>query len=113
MQHELSEQEIQRRNKLEKLREAGIDPYPAELFKVDCNAEDILENYEKNKIDYKSVSIAGRIMRQRIMGKAAFFELQDSTARIQLYFNRDEICPGEDKFLYNEFVKKLLDSFCR
>lgn len=109
MQHELSEQEIQRRNKLEKLREAGIDPYPAELFKVDCNAEDILENYEKNKIDYKSVSIAGRIMRQRIMGKAAFFELQDSTARIQLYFNRDEICPGEDKFLYNEFVKKLLD----
>lgn len=109
MQHELTEQEIQRRKNLEKLIEVGIDPYPAESFISDCNAEDILENYEKNKIYYKNVNIAGRLMRKRIMGKAAFAELQDSTARIQLYFNRDEICPGEDKFLYNDLFKKILD----
>ena len=109
MSQELSEQEIQRRNNLEKLIEAGINPYPAELFEVDCSAEDILVNYEKNKLDYKNVSIAGRIMRVRLMGKAGFAELQDTKARIQLYFNRDEICPGEDKFLFNEVFKKIMD----
>lgn len=109
MAQELSEQEVQRREKLAKLRELGIDPYPADGFKVDCSAEDILENYDKNKTLYKTVSIAGRIMRRRLMGKAAFVELQDATARIQLYFNRDEICPGEDKTLYNDVFKKLVD----
>lgn len=109
MAHELSEQEVQRREKLAKLKELGVDPYPAEGFKVDCSAEDILENYDKNKTLYKTVSIAGRIMRRRLMGKAAFVELQDSSARIQLYFNRDEICPGEDKTMYNDVFKKLVD----
>lgn len=109
MSLELSEQELQRREKLEKLRALGIDPYPAEKFDVDCTAEDILENYNSNKTLYKTVSIAGRVMRRRIMGKAAFAELQDSTARIQVYFNRDELCPGEDKSLYNDVFKKLVD----
>ena len=109
MSLELSEQEQQRREKLNKLIALGIDPYPADEFKVDCTAEDILENYEKDKIGYKTISIAGRIMRRRIMGKASFAELQDSTARIQLYFNRDEICPDEDKSMYNDVFKKLVD----
>lgn len=109
MSLELSEQEIQRRDKLSRLKALGIDPYPASEFAVDCTAEDILDNYEKNKIEYKTISIAGRIMRRRIMGKAAFAELQDATARIQLYFNRDEICPTEDKTMYNEVFKKLVD----
>ena len=109
MYNELSEQELQRRKNLEKLKEHGIDPYPADLYNVDCTAEDILDNYDKNKIYYKNVSIAGRLMRRRIMGKASFAELQDSTARIQLYINRDEICPDEDKSLYNEIFKKALD----
>ena len=109
MSQELSEQEIQRRKNLQMMVDAGIDPYPAELFQVDCNAEDILENYEKNKIYYKDVSIAGRVMRVRLMGKAAFVVLQDAKARIQLYFNRDEICPGEDKSLYNDIFKKGMD----
>lgn len=109
MSLELSEQEIQRREKLNRLKELGINPYPADEFKVDCTAEDILNNYEKNKTEYKTVSFAGRIMRRRIMGKAAFAEMQDSTARIQVYFNRDEICPGEDNSMYNEVFKKLVD----
>lgn len=109
MSLELSEQEIQRREKLTKLKALGIDPYPADEFKVDCTAEDILDNYEKNKLSYKTVSIAGRIMRRRLMGKAGFAVLQDATARIQLYFNRDEICPDEDKTLYNDVFKKLVD----
>lgn len=109
MSVELSEQEVQRREKLNRLKELGIDPYPADEFKIDCTAEDILTNYEKNKTEYKTISIAGRIMRRRVMGKAAFAELQDSTARIQIYFNRDEICPGEDKSMYNEVFKKLVD----
>ncbi|MFT6746480.1 MAG: lysyl-tRNA synthetase class 2 [Glaciecola sp.] len=109
MSLELSEQEIQRREKLNRLKELGINPYPADEFKIDCTAEDILTNYEKNKTEYKTISIAGRIMRRRVMGKAAFAELQDSSARIQVYFNRDEICPGEDKSMYNEVFKKLVD----
>ena len=109
MYQELSEQEIQRREKLVKLREMGIDPYPAEEFKVDCSAEDILKNYESNKTLYKTVTFAGRLMRRRMMGKAAFAVLQDSSARIQLYFNRDEICPDDDKTMYNDVFKKLVD----
>lgn len=110
MAQNLSEQEIQRREKLDKLRALGVDPYPAAEYNVDCSAEDILENYESNKTLYKTVSFAGRIMRRRMQGKAAFVEMQDATARIQVYFNRDEICPGEDKTMYNDVFKKLIDT---
>lgn len=109
MSRELSEQEIVRRESLQKLQELGIDPYPAELFEVNVTAKGIKKNYEARKLDYKNISIAGRLMSRRIMGKAAFAELQDSSGRIQLYFNRDEICPGEDKTMYNTVFKKLLD----
>jgi len=109
MSKELSEQEVIRREALSKLREHGIDPYPAELFDVNVTAVDIKENYNTRKLDYKNINIAGRIMSRRIMGKASFVELQDSSGRIQLYFNRDEICPGENKDLYNIIFKKLLD----
>ena len=101
----LSEQEIIRREKLAKLRALGIDPYPAPLFPVDHSSEDIKTNFEEGK----KVVIAGRLMSRRIQGKASFAELQDSKGRIQVYFNRDEICPGDDKTLYNEVYKKLLD----
>ena len=101
----LSEQEIQRREKLHKLRALGINPYPADLYPVNATTRDILNNFEEGK----QVCIAGRMMSQRIMGKASFAEIQDSEGRIQVYFNRDEICPGEDKELYNEVFKKLLD----
>jgi lysyl-tRNA synthetase, class II len=102
---DLSEQEIQRRETLNKLRELGIDPYPAALYPVDALAHDLKEKVEEGK----EVVIAGRLMSVRIMGKASFAEIQDSSGRIQVYFNRDEICPGEDKTLYNEVFKKLLD----
>lgn len=105
----LSEQEILRRQKREELMKMGIEPYPTEEFLVNAYADDILENYENNKIDYKQVSMAGRLMGFRIMGSAAFAEMQDSTGRIQLYFRRDDLCPGEDKTLYNTVFKKLLD----
>ena len=101
----LSEQEIIRREKLAKLRALGIDPYPAPLFPVDHTSEDIKNNFEEGK----KVVIAGRLMSRRIQGKASFAELQDSKGRIQVYFNRDEICTGDDKTLYNEVYKKLLD----
>ena len=83
----------------------GIDPYPAALYPVDATSKSIKENFEADK----KVVIAGRLMSRRIQGKASFAELQDSQGRIQVYFNRDEICPGEDKTLYNEVYKKLLD----
>jgi len=102
---ELSEQEILRRESLQKLRDLGIDPYPAALYPVDAYASLLKQDFE----DGKEVCLAGRMMSQRIMGKASFAELQDSSGRIQVYFNRDEICPGEDKTLYNEVFKKLLD----
>jgi lysyl-tRNA synthetase, class II len=102
---ELSEQEIQRRQTLEKIREAGIDPYPAALYPVTDFSLQIKNNYEEGKV----VCLAGRMMSQRDMGKAAFAELQDTEGRIQLYFNRDELCPGEDKFIYNTLFKKFLD----
>lgn len=102
---ELSDQEIQRRETLGKIREMGIDPYPAALYPVDNYTTDIKENFEEGK----KVCIAGRIMSKRIMGKASFAEIQDSKGRIQVYFNRDEMCPGDDKTLYNEVFKKMLD----
>jgi lysyl-tRNA synthetase, class II len=105
----LSEQELLRRQKREDLMKMGIDPYPAEMFDVNVTAEDIHRNYENNKLDYKSISIAGRLMSFRIMGSASFAELQDSTGRIQVYFRRDDLCPDEDKTLYNTVFKKLLD----
>ena len=105
----LSEQELLRRQKREDLMKLGIDPYPAEMFDVNVTAEDIIKNYENNKLEYKSISIAGRLMSFRIMGSASFAELQDSTGRIQVYFRRDDLCPDEDKTLYNIVFKKLLD----
>ena len=102
---QLSEQEIVRREKLNKLREMGINPYPAALFPVDATSKSISGNYKEGK----KVIIAGRLMSRRIQGKASFAELQDSAGRIQVYFNRDEICPGEDKVKYNDVYKKLLD----
>jgi lysyl-tRNA synthetase class 2 len=102
---ELSEQELQRRDALQKLRKLGIDPYPADLYPVDHLSSEIKAKYEEGK----KVVIAGRIMRKKIQGKASFGEIQDSEGRVQVYFNRDEICPGEDKTMYNEVFKRLLD----
>ena len=101
----LSEQEIVRREKLKSLKAMGIDPYPAALFPVDFYSHQLPEHYEEGK----KVILAGRLMSRRIQGKAGFAELQDSRGKIQLYFNRDELCPSEDKTLYNEVYKKLLD----
>ncbi len=101
----LSEQEEIRRNKLKELRKIGINPYPANLFQVDSDSLTIKENFKENK----KVVLAGRIMSRRIQGKASFAEIQDSKGRVQIYFNRDEICEGNDKTKYNEVYKKLLD----
>jgi lysyl-tRNA synthetase class 2 len=106
---QLSEQEIIRRQSLQELLKLGINPYPAELFEINVSAADIHEYYPNQKIEYKDVSIAGRIMSRRIMGNASFAELQDETGRIQLYFRRDDLCPGENKTLYNTVFKKLID----
>jgi len=102
---ELSEQEQVRREKLEKIKSLGINPYPAELYPVSDYSIDIKNNFKENS----KVILAGRLMSRRIQGNASFAELQDSKGRIQLYFNRDEICSGEDKTSYNELYKKLLD----
>ena len=102
---QLSEQEVVRRDKLTKLRDLGINPYPADLFPVDANSKGIKENF----VEGKQVVVAGRLMVINIQGKASFGQLQDGEGRIQLYFNRDEICAGEDKSLYNNVFKKLLD----
>src|SRR6267143_899404 len=104
---QLSEQEIIRRQSLEELIKLGINPYPAELFEVNVSAAEIHEQYPQK--EYPDVSLAGRIMSRRIMGNASFAELQDETGRIQLYFRRDDLCPTEDKALYNNVFKKLLD----
>ncbi len=106
---QLSEQEIIRRQSLAELIKLGVDPYPAELFEVNASAQEILENYERHKSDYRQISIAGRIMSRRVMGNASFAELQDETGRIQVYFRRDDLCPDEDKTLYNTIFKKLTD----
>ena len=102
---QLSEQEVVRREKLSRLRELGINPYPADLFPVDANSKEIKNSFKEGK----QVTIAGRLMVINIQGKASFGQLQDGEGRIQLYFNRDEICLGEDKSLYNTVFKKLLD----
>ena len=101
----LSEQEKIRRDKLNKLKELGINPYPAALFPIDTDTKKIVSNFIENQ----TVSIAGRLMSRRIQGKASFAEIQDKIGKIQVYFNRDEICPNEDKAMYNEVYKKLLD----
>ena len=106
---ELSEQEICRRNSLEQLRAMGIDPYPAAEFPVDAYSTEIKENFDDNAETPREVCIAGRMMSRRIMGKASFAELLDSRGRIQVYVTRDDICPSEDKELYNTVFKKLLD----
>ena len=102
---EFSEQELVRREKLEKLVSLGINPYPPESFNIDHTSKEIINNFK----EHKKVVVAGRLMSRRIQGKASFAELQDKDGKIQVYFNRDEICEGEDKTLYNEVYKKLLD----
>jgi len=106
---ELSEQELIRRNSLNRLTELGINPFPANLFPVNVSTPEIHDNFDPEKENYQEVYLAGRIMSRRIMGKASFAELQDEHGRIQIYLNRDELCPGEDKTLYNEVFKRLLD----
>ncbi len=110
MQATLSEQELVRREKLAELEAMGIDPYPAPLYDITHTASDIKQHYsEETAADFQSVSLAGRIMSRRDMGKANFAVLQDSTGRIQVYVKRDDICPGEDKSLFDVLWKKLLD----
>ena len=106
---ELNEQEIFRRESLQELRDLGIEPYPAALYNVDAYSTEIKETFEEEATPPRQVSIAGRIMGRRIMGKASFLELMDSKGRIQVYITRDDICPDENKDLYNTVFKKLLD----
>ena len=106
---EYSEQELIRRESLAKLRELGIEPYPAAEYPVNATAEQILKEYDPEKGNLQNICIAGRLMSRRIMGAASFGELQDETGRIQVYVKRDEICPGEDKTMYNTVWKKLMD----
>ncbi|MDE6582639.1 MAG: lysine--tRNA ligase [Duncaniella sp.] len=105
---DLSEQEIVRRGSLDEMRKRGIDPYPAAEYEVTGYSDEIIENFSDDA-PQREVSVAGRIMGRRIMGKASFLELQDSRGRIQVYISRDDLCPGEDKDLYNVVFKKLLD----
>ena len=105
----LSEQEIVRREALEAIRELGIDPYPAEKFPFTHHSTEVKDGFEKDESGYEAVILSGRLMTRRVMGKASFAEIQDSAGRIQLYVSRDDICPGEDKTLYNTVFKKLLD----
>lgn len=106
---ELNEQEQLRRKALEELSALGINPYPADLFEVNTDTEFIHQNFDTKASELKNLRLAGRIMSRRIMGNASFAELQDSKGRIQLYFRRDDLCPGDDKTLYNTVFKKLLD----
>ncbi|MEM7655140.1 MAG: lysine--tRNA ligase [Bacteroidota bacterium] len=103
----LSDQELQRRDELKRLLDMGIDPYPADRYVVTSTAQEIQEQFEAGKEGFEKVSLAGRLTNKRIMGKASFAELQDSTGTIQLYVQRDDLCPGEDKRLYNDVFKKL------
>lgn len=105
----LSEQEQIRRNALKEIENLGIDPYPASEYPVDTTAEEILSGFDAEKNNYPNVTVAGRIMSRRIMGAASFMVIQDHTGRIQVYLKRDDICPTEDKTLYNTVFKKLLD----
>ena len=104
---ELSEQEIGRRQSLQELRNMGIDPYPAAEYPTNAFSTDIKEEFEDGS--EREVVIAGRMMSRRVMGKASFVEIQDSKGRIQVYITRDDICPGENKDLYNNVFKRLLD----
>lgn len=108
MDQHLSEQEIQRRKDLEEIVKLGINPYPAALFPVNAMAETIIKEFDEEDKNFQEVCLAGRLMSRRVMGKASFGELMDSSGRIQCYFNRDEICPSEDKTMYNTVFKKLL-----
>src|SRR5690554_1099445 len=105
---ELSEQEIIRRQSLEELRALGVEPYPAALYNVNAYSTEIKDEFNDDA-EQRKVSIAGRIMSRRIMGKASFIELMDSKGRIQVYITRDDICPGEDKEFYNTVFKRLTD----
>ena len=107
MSIELSEQEIIRRKKLDDFANLGINSYPAPLYEVNANSAEIKEKYPQDNSLFQDVCIAGRIMKQRIMGAVSFYELQDATGKIQIYVKRDEICPGEDKTMYNSVFKKL------
>jgi len=109
MQEHLSEQEIVRRENLQKIVELGIDPYPSELFPVNVYATEVKEKFVEESGDYQEVCLAGRLMSRRVMGKASFAELLDASGRIQIYVSRDLICPDENKDLYNKVFKKLLD----
>jgi lysyl-tRNA synthetase, class II len=116
LHHSLNEQEIQRRESLEKIKELGIDPFPAATFSVSNSSSEIKQDFQEEEIDgerhglnFKDVSLAGRLMSIRGKGKALFGEIQDSHGRIQIYIRRDDICPGEDKTLYDTLVTKLLD----
>ena len=109
MEHALSEQEQIRRDSLQELLNLGIDPYPPETFAVNVSAAEIKQKFPEDNSLYQDISIAGRIMNRRIMGAASFAEIQDETGRIQIYVKRDEICPGEDKTLYNTVFKRHLD----
>ena len=106
---ELSEQEVIRRKSLQAMRDLGIDPYPAAAFPVTAHTDEIIRDFKDDEEPKRQVAIAGRIMSRRIMGKASFMELQDANGRIQVYVQRDDICPGENKDLYNVVFKKLLD----
>ena len=106
---ELSEQEQVRRNSMQALRDRGIEPYPAPEYKVTGHSVEIKENFVDGEEKPREVAVAGRIMSRRIMGKASFMELQDADGRIQVYVSRDDLCPGEDKDMYNVVFKKLLD----
>jgi len=106
---ELSEQEVIRRNSLKRMRELGIDPYPAAEYEINATSTEIKEKFSEEENNFQNVKLAGRIMSRRIMGKASFAEIQDTKGRIQIYVNRDEVCPGDDKTMYNEVFKKLLD----
>lgn len=106
---QLSEQELRRRHEREELLNMGINPYPSELFDVTATAKEIKQNYKPELNNYQEVTLAGRLMSRRIMGKASFAELMDSSGRIQIYVSRDDIAPGENKDLYNAVFKKMLD----
>ena len=105
---ELSEQEIGRRESLQELRQMGINPYPAAEYPTNAFSTDIRDNF-RDEDEPRQVCIAGRMMSRRVMGKASFAEIQDSKGRIQVYISRDDLCPGEDKDLYNKVFKRLLD----
>ncbi len=109
MEIQRSEQELIRRENLQKIIDTGINPYPAAMFSNNTTTQEIKDGYDDNKKNFQEVVISGRLMQKRIMGKASFAEILDSTGRIQIYVNRDEVCPGDDKTLYNTVFKKLLD----